>query len=77
MREREIDGWCRRDRLKGIYTLAHRSNVPLQVYSGETTSILGIGSPHVADGLLTKKRKELDDRRLKDIKWYVNPLFMI
>jgi hypothetical protein len=31
--------------------LAHRSNVPLQVFSGETTPILGIGSPPITEGL--------------------------
>ncbi len=28
--------------LRGIYPLSHRSNVPLQVFSGETTPILGL-----------------------------------
>jgi hypothetical protein len=45
--------------LKGICALAHRSNVPLQarlgakprVFSGETTPILGIGSPPITEGL--------------------------
>ena len=32
--------------------LAHRSNVPLQVFSGETTPILRIVSPPVTEGLL-------------------------
>ena len=36
---------------KGIYPMAHRSEVPLQVFSGETTPVLGIGSPTITEGL--------------------------
>jgi hypothetical protein len=36
---------------KGICALALRSNVPLQVFSRETTPILGIESPIVTEGL--------------------------
>ena len=36
-------------RFKGICALAHRPNVPLQVFSGETTPILGIGFPPITE----------------------------
>jgi hypothetical protein len=39
------------DCLRGIYAMAHRSNVPLQVFSGETTPILMIGFPIITEGL--------------------------
>ena len=42
VRERGIGGWFWRGRFKGLCTLAHCSNVPLQVFSGETTPIPGI-----------------------------------
>jgi hypothetical protein len=35
--------------------LPHRSNVPLQVFFGETTPILGIGSAIITEGLQFKK----------------------
>jgi hypothetical protein len=38
----------------GIYAMAHRYNVPLQVFSGETTPILGIGSAMTTERLLAK-----------------------
>jgi len=47
----ESAGGAERAVLKGICALVHRSNVPLQVFSGETTPILGIESPIVTEGL--------------------------
>ena len=47
----ESAGGVERAVLKGICALVHRSNVPLQVFSGETTLILGIESPIVTEGL--------------------------
>jgi hypothetical protein len=35
--------------------MAHRSNVPLQVFSGETTPILRAGSPNTTEALLAKR----------------------
>ena len=49
--ERGIGEWCIRDRFKRIYTMAYRSNVPLQVFSRETTPILSIESPPITEGL--------------------------
>ena len=40
-----------RGRFKGISAFAHRSNVPLQVFSEETTPILGMGFLSIAGGL--------------------------
>jgi len=47
----ESVGGAEKGRFKDIDALAHRSNVPLQVFSGETTPILGIESPIVTEGV--------------------------
>jgi hypothetical protein len=52
----ESAGGAERAVLKGICALVHRSNVPLQVFSGETTPILGIESPIVTEGLQASDR---------------------
>jgi len=38
-----------------IDALAHRQNVPLQVFSRKTTPILGMGPAMIANGLPSKK----------------------
>jgi len=48
-------GGAEKGRFKDIDALAHRSNVPLQVFSGETTPILGIESLIVIEGLPQKR----------------------
>jgi hypothetical protein len=47
----ESAGVAEKGRFKDIDALAHRSNVPLQVFSGETTPILGIESSIGTEGL--------------------------
>jgi len=48
-----------RDVLKGMNPYTHRSKVPLQVFSRETTPVRNIGSQTLIDGLLSQKRKPL------------------
>jgi hypothetical protein len=51
LEERESAGGAEEADLKGIIALTHRSNVPLQVFSGETTPILDTGSAPVTQAL--------------------------
>ena len=47
--------------------MAHRLSVPLQVFSGETTPILGTGPPIITEGL-RKRRENNGTKREADIE---------
>ena len=55
-----------------IYALAHRQNVPLQVFSGETTPILAIGSPIRRDYCLIGVAEKNTTRDTSDSSYFIS-----